>query len=102
MMDIFTDHARIYDAIAAGEASKAAAAMRDHLAISARAIVAKETGDKDDLTRFDFLIDAESLSLLIGGLPSTVSVNGAVSTHSKAQAGRKPASAKSRQGRAAR
>lgn len=47
MAEISEDHKRIYDAIAARDPSAAAVAMRDHLIISSRAIVAKETGDSD-------------------------------------------------------
>jgi DNA-binding GntR family transcriptional regulator len=43
--EIFEDHQRIHDAIAAGDADAAAEAMRAHLVVSLKALVAKETGD---------------------------------------------------------
>ena len=45
--EISEDRKRIYDAIAAQDPSAAAVAMRDHLIISSRAIIATETGDSD-------------------------------------------------------
>jgi DNA-binding GntR family transcriptional regulator len=43
--EIFEDHQRIHNAIALGDSDAAAAAMRAHLTVSLKALVAKETGD---------------------------------------------------------
>jgi DNA-binding GntR family transcriptional regulator len=43
--DICNDHETIYQRIAAGDAMGAALAMRDHIALTARIIIAQETGN---------------------------------------------------------
>jgi DNA-binding GntR family transcriptional regulator len=55
MAEISEDHKRIYEAIATRDPSAAAVAMRDHLVISSRAIVAKETGASDADSAFELL-----------------------------------------------
>jgi DNA-binding GntR family transcriptional regulator len=55
MADIAQDHKRIYEAIAARDPPAAAAAMRDHLIVSSRALVAKETGDASAGSGFELL-----------------------------------------------
>ncbi len=64
MAEISKDHERIYERIADGDATGAAAAMRDHLAVSSRALIAKETGDAEAGSGFE-LVYAESVSLLV-------------------------------------
>ncbi|MDQ0471481.1 GntR family transcriptional regulator [Labrys wisconsinensis] len=62
MDSIYRDHERIYETIAAQDPEGAAEAMRDHLVTSARALVAKETGDAEAGSAFGPLyIDALSL-----------------------------------------
>ncbi len=53
LRDICQDHRRIYDEIAAGDASSAAAAMREHLALSSRLLIAQETGAVDAAKTFE-------------------------------------------------
>lgn len=63
MDSIYRDHERIYEQIALQDAQGAAAAMRDHLVTSARALVVKETGDAEAGTAFGPLyIDVLSLT----------------------------------------
>lgn len=42
--DIYEDHQRVYERVAAGDAAGAAAAMRSHLTVTARLLLAQETG----------------------------------------------------------
>jgi DNA-binding GntR family transcriptional regulator len=55
MAEISEDHKRIFDGIAARDPPAAAAAMRDHLIVSSRALVAKETGDAGASSGFELL-----------------------------------------------
>lgn len=55
MAEISQDHQRIFDAIAAHDPEGAAAAMRDHLIVSSRALVAKEIGSADAGSAFELL-----------------------------------------------
>jgi len=63
MDSIYRDHERIYEEIAANNPTGAAAAMRDHLVTSVRALVVKETGDAEAGTVFGPLyVDVLSLN----------------------------------------
>ena len=55
MAEISQDHQRIFDAIAAHDPEGAAVAMRDHLLVSSRALVAKEIGSADAGNAFELL-----------------------------------------------
>ena len=55
MAEISQDHQRIFDAIAAHDPEGAAVAMRDHLLVSSRALVAKEIGSADAGSAFELL-----------------------------------------------
>jgi hypothetical protein len=50
--EICDDHQQIYDQIVARNAMGAAVAMRDHLALSSRLIIAQETGDVGRADKF--------------------------------------------------
>jgi len=51
--DIYNDHEDIYRKIEAREPMKAAIAMRDHLALTARIIIAQEMGDAAEAANFE-------------------------------------------------
>jgi len=51
--EICDDHQRIFDQIVKRDPKGAAVAMRDHLAVSSRLIIAQETGDFDDVEKFE-------------------------------------------------
>jgi DNA-binding GntR family transcriptional regulator len=46
--EIYEDHRRVYEAVAAGDAAGAAAAMRRHLTVTGRLLLAQETGGPVD------------------------------------------------------
>lgn len=63
MESIIEDHVRIFEAISRRDAEEAANAMRDHLIISSRALVTKETGDSQIGQQFDpYFIDILSMT----------------------------------------
>jgi DNA-binding GntR family transcriptional regulator len=66
--DIYEDHERIYHKIAARDPMGAAQAMRDHIAVTARIIIAQESGDVGKATTFE-LPYADALALM--GEPRT-------------------------------
>jgi DNA-binding GntR family transcriptional regulator len=53
LRDICNDHRRIYEQIAAHNPRGAANAMREHIAVSARLIIAQETGAADLVEKFE-------------------------------------------------
>lgn len=53
LRDICDDHRRIYEHIAAHNPMRAAAAMREHIAVAARLIIAQETGEADLVENFE-------------------------------------------------
>lgn len=53
--EICADHERIYNRILDHDAMGAAIAMREHLSLSSRLIIAEETGKKDDARKFQMI-----------------------------------------------
>jgi DNA-binding GntR family transcriptional regulator len=53
LRDICNDHRRIYEQIAAHNPTGAALAMREHIAVAARLIIAQETGAADLVEKFE-------------------------------------------------
>jgi DNA-binding GntR family transcriptional regulator len=51
--DVYQDHLDIYERITAGDAAGAAAAMKNHIALTARLLLAQEAGDVGSAPRFD-------------------------------------------------
>lgn len=51
--DVYQDHLTIYERIVAGDAAGAATAMRDHISLTARLLLAQEAGDLDSAPRLD-------------------------------------------------
>jgi DNA-binding GntR family transcriptional regulator len=51
--EICDDHQRIYDQIVKRDPDGAATAMREHLALSSRLLIAQETGELNDTERFE-------------------------------------------------
>jgi hypothetical protein len=51
--EICDDHQRIYEQIVKRDPTAAAVAMREHLAVSSRLLIAQETGDLADVDKFE-------------------------------------------------
>jgi DNA-binding GntR family transcriptional regulator len=51
--DVYKDHQLIYERVIERDAAGAAAAMRDHIALTARLLLAQEAGDVDSASRLD-------------------------------------------------
>ena len=51
--DVYEDHAVIFERITERDSAGAAAAMRDHIALTARLLLAQEAGDVEGASRFD-------------------------------------------------
>jgi DNA-binding GntR family transcriptional regulator len=71
LRDICDDHRRIYEHIAARDPMAAALAMREHIAVAARLIIAQETGETDLVENFEFgwvdLLDFDRMQKGVAG-----------------------------------
>ena len=71
LKDICHDHERIYRQMVSGNAIGAAMAMRDHIALTSRLLLAQETGDVESAAKFESTwIDLFDLRRQSGGLRS--------------------------------
>lgn len=68
--EVYHDHVQIFERIKDRDAGGAAAAMRDHIAITARLLLAQEAGDVESASRFDLSWPAFS------GLPAVSPLHG--------------------------
>jgi DNA-binding GntR family transcriptional regulator len=80
--DICNDHETIYQRIAAGDAMGAALAMRDHIALTARIIIAQETGNVAEASELE-LPYMDILGLLGKPAPPSRAAAGAVANAAK-------------------